>query len=191
VNIRLDLLAWTAAAAMAVLPATALAAVDTFIWFEGEQGNSTDARHKGWFEIKDFTFAVENPAAAIGSATSGAGAGKAKFKEFNIKRVSDSASPTFFRQAVSSGRHFPVVKIEMRKAGGDPHQFADYVFTDVLISKIDLSGAGDRGPEESITFVYGGVKVQYVNQTTGGQTAPAPAKGLPPPPSRSQTLPPR
>jgi type VI secretion system secreted protein Hcp len=186
-SIRLDLLAWTAAAAMAAIPATALAAVDTFIWFEGEQGNSTDARHKGWFEIKDLSFAVENPA-AIGSATSGAGSGKVKSKEFTIKRVSDSASPTFFRQAVSSGRRFPVVKIEMRKAGGDPHQFADYVFTNVFISKIDLSGSGDRGPEESITFVYGGMTVQYVNQGASGQIAPAPATGLPPP-GRSQTPP--
>jgi len=32
---RLDLLAWTAAA-MAAIPATALAAVDSYIWFEGE-----------------------------------------------------------------------------------------------------------------------------------------------------------
>jgi len=192
VNIRLDLLAWTAAAAMAVLPATALAAVDSFIWFEGGPGNSTDDRHKGWFEIKDFSFAVQS-SAAVGSATRGAESGKAKAKEFTIKRVSDSASPAFFRQAVSSGRHFPVVKIEMRKAGGDPHQYADYVFTDVLISKINMSGAGDKGPEESITFVYGGVTVHYVNQTTGGQTAPAPAPAVKalPPPTRSQPLPPR
>jgi type VI secretion system secreted protein Hcp len=188
VNIRLDLLAWTAAAAMAAIPATALAAVDTFIWFDGEPGNTTDARHKGWFEIKDFSFAVEGPA-AMGNATGGAGSGKVKAREFTIKRVIDSASPTFFRQAVSSGRRFPTVKIEMRKAGGDPHQFADYVFTDVFISKINMGGAGDKGPEESITFVYGGVKVQYVSQGAGGQTT-APAKGVPPP-ARTQTLPPR
>jgi type VI secretion system secreted protein Hcp len=180
-------LAWTAAAAMAAIPATALAAVDSFIWFDGEQGNSTDARHKGWFEIKGFSFGVENQA-AIGSATSGAGSGKVKSKEFTIKRERDSASPTFFRQAVTSSRHFPVVKIEMRKAGGDPHQFADYVFTNVFISKIDLSGPGDKGPEESITFVYGGVTVHYINQAAGGQTAPAPVKELSPP-DRSQPPP--
>ena len=101
---------------------------------------------------------------------------------------SDSASPAFFRQAVSSGRHFPVVKIEMRKAGGGPHDFADYVFTNVFISKMDVSGAGDKGPEETITFVYGGMTVQYANQGAGSQTT-APAKGLPPP--ASSKLPPR
>ena len=35
-RMRLDLLAWTAAAVMAAIPATALAAVDSYIWFEGE-----------------------------------------------------------------------------------------------------------------------------------------------------------
>jgi type VI secretion system secreted protein Hcp len=180
-------LAWTAAALMVAIPATAQAAVDAFIWFDGEHGNSGEASHKDWFEIKDFSFGVENPS-AIGSATGGAGAGKAKFKEFTIKRVTDSASPAFFRQAVSSGRHFKVVKIEMRKAGGDPHQLVNYVFTDVFISKVNMSGSGDRGPEESITLVYGAMTVHYTNQTAGEQTAPAPIKG-PPQPARVQPAP--
>ncbi len=175
-KIRPDLLAWIAATAMAALPATALAAADSFIWFEGEQGNSTDARHKGWFEIKDFSFGAESPT-SIGSATSG---GKVKPREFTIRRVTDSASPTF-RQAVTSGRHFATVKVEMRKAGGDPRQLTNYVFTDVSISKFDMKGAGDRGPEESLTFVYGGMTVHYSDQDTGGPKAPAPTKVLPPP----------
>ena len=180
-TIRLDLLAWTAAAAMAAIPTTALAAVDSFIWFEGEQGNTTDAQHKGWFEIKSLSMGAEHQA-GMGSASSGAGAGKVKQGEFTITRVSDSASPKL-QHAMTTGRHFPVVKIEMRKAGGDPRQLVSYVFTDVLVSKMTMSGAGDRGPEESVTFVYGGMTVQYSNQGAGGQTAPAPApvKALPPP----------
>src|ERR1700740_1535883 len=50
----------------------------------------------GHFEIKDFSFGVENPT-TIGSATGGAGAGKVKFHEFVIKKVTDSASPVFFK----------------------------------------------------------------------------------------------
>jgi type VI secretion system secreted protein Hcp len=174
-----------AATTMAALPAPALAAVDSFIWFDGEHGNSADARHKDWFEIKELSLGTENPA-AVGSATSGAGAGKAKFKEFTIKRMTDSASPSFFRQAVSSGRHFPTVKIEMRKAGGDPHEYVNYVFTDVMISRVNMSGSGAQGPEESITLIYGSMTVHYTKQTAGGeQTAPAPIKG-PPQPARAQ-----
>ena len=47
------------------------------------------------FEIKDFSFGIENPT-TIGSATGGAGAGKIKFNEFSITKTTDSASPNFF-----------------------------------------------------------------------------------------------
>jgi hypothetical protein len=40
---------------------------------------------KHGFEIKDFSFGVQNPT-ALGSGTRGAGSGKIKFNEFNISR---------------------------------------------------------------------------------------------------------
>jgi type VI protein secretion system component Hcp len=105
-----------------------VAAVDAFIWFESPPGDGMQevrgetkddvylGNKSAAFEIKDFSFGVENPT-TIGSATGGAGAGKIKFNEFTIKKTSDSASPAFFQ---------------------------------------DPSRPSDEGPEESITFVYGG-----------------------------------
>lgn len=116
------------------------------------------------FEIKDFSFGVENPT-TIGAATGGAGAGKIKFNEFTIKKTTDKASPAFFQDATTSEE--PVV-IDMRKAGGDPQSagkpFLNFKFATVFTTKIDWSAPGDEGPEESITdegpeesitFVYG------------------------------------
>ena len=157
---RLDLLAWTAAAALVAIPATAQAAVDSFIWFEGEQGNSTDAQHKGWFEIRELSLNMANQG-TVDNATGRAGSTRGQPREFTVRRASDSASATFFRQALTSGRHFKLVKIELRKAGGDPHPYVNYEFTNVMISKVQMGGSGDKGPEESITFVYGGVTVHY------------------------------
>src|SRR5438132_14152659 len=77
------------------------------------------------FEIKDFSFGVENPT-TIGSATGGAGAGKIKFNEFTIKKTTDRASSDFFKNCCA-GAHYKTVIIEMRKAGGDP-QFAGKAF---------------------------------------------------------------
>ena len=45
------------------------------------------------FEIKDFSFGVENQT-TIGSATGGAGAGKIKLNELTIKKTTDTASPS-------------------------------------------------------------------------------------------------
>src|SRR5262249_33750958 len=149
-------------------------AVDAFIWFEepgvgkpplGETLDKTYSANKA-FEIKDFSFSVENPS-TIGSATSGAGAGKAKFNEFEITKTTDSASPTFFKNCVA-GVHYGKVTLAMRKAGGDPSsagkEFLRYTFGTVFTTGIDWSGPGDEGPEEKIKFVYGVLQVEYFPQ---------------------------
>jgi hypothetical protein len=53
------------------------------------------------------------------NATSGAGAGKAKFNEFTIKKTTDSASPNLFK-STAKGTHYKQGKIVTRKAGGPP-----------------------------------------------------------------------
>src|SRR5262245_490246 len=148
-------------------------AVDAFIYFDkpgsGEkpEGETKDATYKpkAAFEIKDFSFGVENPT-TIGSATGGAGAGKIKFNEFTIKKTSDKASPAFFRNCVA-GAHYKTVTLEMRKAGGDPTSagkpFLQFKFDTVFTTKIDWSAPGDDVPEESITFVYGKLEAHIVS----------------------------
>lgn len=159
-------------------------AVDCFIWFKealtgmgqpmGETKDSVySAKTHPAFEIKDFSFGIENPT-TIGSATGGAGAGKIKFNEFTIKKTSDRASPDFFKNCCA-GAHYEYVIIEMRKAGGDPNTagkpFLRFRFATVFTTKIDWSGPGDEGPEESITFVYGILGVKYTEQSATGAQA--------------------
>lgn len=186
-NVRLRLITWTTAAALIVVPGTALAAVDSFIWFDGVPGEAKDPAHKGWFEIKDFSFGVENPA-TIGSATGGAGSGKVKFNEFTVKKMTDKASPVL-QQALATGRHFRTVKIQMRKAGGDPNQFTSYEFNDVAVTKAAWSGPGNEGPEESITFVYGKMDTRYVSQQPVERPPPNSRALSVPPPAASQPHP--
>ena len=160
-------------------------AVDAFIWFEspgaGKQpkGETTDQVYGplAAFEIKDFSFGVENPT-TVGSATGGAGAGKIKFNEFTIKKTSDQASPAFFKNCCT-GTHYGSVTISMRKSGGSADvsgkEFLQFRFEVVFTTKIDWSGPGDEGPEESITFVFGKFGVQYTPQKTTG----APGTAIP------------
>ena len=58
--------------------------------------NPAGSKH---FEIKDFSFGVENPT-TVGSSTKGAGAGKVKFNEFSIGKTTDTASPILFKQSL-------------------------------------------------------------------------------------------
>src|SRR5215510_14877020 len=150
-------------------------AVDAFITFEKAGGGAEPAG----FEIKDFSFGIENPT-TIGSATGGAGAGKIKFNEFTIKKTTDKASPTFFKNCCA-GAHYKTVVIEMRKAGRNSaaagKEFLRFKFDTVFTTKIDWSGPGDEGPEESITFVYGKLGIKYLQQTSEGGTGETPFSG--------------
>jgi type VI secretion system secreted protein Hcp len=162
-------------------------AVDAFIWFEGQgagmrkiegetqdsvfmKGGTGDASAVGAFEIKDFSFDAENPT-TIGSATGGAGAGKAKFGEFNITKLTDAASPNFFMNCVA-GAHYDKVTLALRKAGANPNTTGDpfmtYKFGTVFTTKIGWDGPGDEGANEKISFAYGSLEIKYFIQKKDG-----------------------
>jgi len=160
-------------------------AVDAFLKFSAggkacPLGETQDSLYQKCFEIKDFSFGIEAPH-SIGSATGGAGAGKAKFNEFTIKKTTDKSSPIFFK-ALGSGIHYPKAQVYIRKAGGDPNStgkaYLVYTFGLVFVTKIDWSGPGDEGPEESITFAYAQLHVGYWAQdSTGARQGPQAVAG--------------
>src|ERR1041385_2190139 len=124
--------------------------IDYFIWFDKIEGTSTDEHFKGAFEIKDWSFGVENPT-TIGSATGGAGSGKAKFNEFTIKKTTDQASPLFFRSC-AAGTHFPKIELFCRKAGGEAE---NNVFMKIHMSDVLISSYQNAVPPSPINPVLG------------------------------------
>jgi type VI secretion system secreted protein Hcp len=174
-------------AGLTVSARDAHAAVDAFLKFEsptgtGAQvpscaGESQDPTYKGWLEIKNFSFGVENPV-TIGSATGGAGAGKAKFQTFSITKTVDSSS-TCLARVLAYGGHFGKVTIDIRKAGAGPNAsgkpYLEFIFGTVFVSKQQWSGPGDQGPQETVEFAYGAMKINYFQQSPSGQMAATPS----------------
>lgn len=158
-------------------------AMDSFLYFPSAakaaagdiqvKGESQDPEYTGKnaIELQEFSFGMEN-STTIGSATSGAGAGKAKFDDFTIQKTVDSATPSLL-SACGSGANFPSMVLEVRKAGGTsggkPQAYLQYTFQTVFVTKIDWSGGpGTDAPMESVTFAYGAMKVQYSPQSATG-----------------------
>ncbi|MDE2507495.1 MAG: type VI secretion system tube protein Hcp [Planctomycetota bacterium] len=130
-------------------------------------GESQDKMHPKEMELKEFNFSIENPT-TIGSATGGAGAGKAKFGEFTIKKSVDIGSVNLFN-ACAQGCHFPQARLCIRKSGGPKLDYLCFWFLMLYVTKIDWSGgSGEDNPEESITFVYGAMGMQYIAQGSDG-----------------------
>ena len=139
----------------------------------------TDAKTGNIFEVKDYSFDVEQTL-NITSQSTGAGAGKITFNPFSITRSIDLQSPTMYQNACA-GTPFNFVYLGLRKAsGGDASGGVNIagqffvLFTFALVAVKTIAWAhDDESPTETITFEYGAMQVQYAQQKqNGGLEAP-------------------
>jgi len=127
-------------------------------------------------DILSFSFTVNNQA-FIGSATSGAGAGKVVFGGFQFTQHVNTGSPALF-QALCEGAHFKSAALLIRKAGGKQEVYLKYEFDLVFITSIQtMSVAGDPVPVEVVTIAYGALKQSYMAQTSTGGLSGAVSRG--------------
>ncbi len=134
--------------------------------FEGE---CLDHAHQGWTQISSFGFGVENHL-DITSATGGAGAGKAQFKEFEIVKNTDSASPALTITCCLGG-HYESCMLHIRKAGTGTaaEPYLQYTFYMVAVQSVTWAGAdGDDVPTETVVFQYGAINMIYQQQSAKG-----------------------
>jgi type VI secretion system secreted protein Hcp len=131
-------------------------------------GESVDKSHPQTIALSAVEFGVENTA-TIGTASGGAGAGKAKFRVLKVSKQVDSASPSLFK-ALVTGAHFTQAKIFVRRAGGTtPVDYATYQFGLVYVTDIDVSGSsGGDALEETVTLAYGAMQMTYSPLTATG-----------------------
>ncbi len=153
-------------------------AFDAYLKLVGITGEATRAGFEGWIEVESFSFGAANPV-SIGTASTGAGAGKVSLSSFNIMKMTDSSSPTLF-QKCCAGQHFATGNLVLNKAGGAAAvKFLQYDFTEVFVDSIQWSGASGGGetPSESISFAFSSVNVTYTPQKVDGTPAAAVVAG--------------
>jgi type VI secretion system secreted protein Hcp len=129
-------------------------------------GESVDKSHPNTIAVTAFSFGIENPT-TIGSATGGAGGGKAKFMTLDVSKPVDSTSASHF-SALGAGQHFTDASLYVRKAGAAA-DYLVYKFKMVFVTSIKWSGSnGDDHPQETVDLVYGAMQVAYTPQTPTG-----------------------
>jgi type VI secretion system secreted protein Hcp len=136
-------------------------------------GETQDPAFKGAFEISEFSFGGENTL-NITSATGGAGAGKATFKEFTVKKQTDASSGKLL-VLLGTGGHYKKVTLLLRKSGGaaaagkSGAPYLLFAFGMVALKSIEWSGSsGDDVPTETVVFEYGELMVNYHPQKEDG-----------------------
>jgi type VI protein secretion system component Hcp len=132
----------------------------------------------GPIPLIEWTWGAENTQ-SIGSATSGAGGGKAQLKEFKIKKPVDAASPLFFNELVK-GQHFDNMRMDVplpggRKASGPTGM--SVCLSTVNVKSDDISGDDSSVPTENIVLEYGAVSETYSSYDGAGNVVSQIATG--------------
>src|SRR5580698_5318371 len=134
---------------------------DNFIWFpqggtSAITGETTDQffATKGASELASFTFTVSGDEATEQKSGAGTASGKAKFGEFTVEKVVDSASVALYK-ACCQATIFPTIMIAIRKAGGDQLMFLQYIFRYNQVTSVTWSGGtGQERPKETLKFIF-------------------------------------
>jgi type VI secretion system secreted protein Hcp len=151
-------------------------AVDYFLQIAGVEGESTDAKHKGWIDVDSWSWG-ETQSVGTGSG-GGGGAGKVQMQDFHFVSRVNKASPKLFL-ACANGQHFKEAKLVGRKAGKAQQEFLTWTFSDVLVSGYQTGGSegGELQPGDQVSLNFAKVKVEYRAQKSDGSLDPAIAAG--------------
>ena len=121
------------------------------------------------FEIQQWSFGASN-VSTIGSATGGAGGGKASFEPFKVTKNIDTASSSLFLTCCAGG-HYPLLTLWVRKSGQSPKDggewYLEWQFKMAFVSNLSWTNA-DPSPTEEVTFVYGAIQFTYRPQKADG-----------------------
>ncbi len=176
--------------AAGLLAQNAHAAMNAYLQIPGIQGKSMDSKHPGWIEVSSFQWGVGRTA-TIGSATGGAGSGRASMGDITITKTVDSASPKL-TLACANGQHFKSIVIEEASPGG---RFMVITLQDVLISSVkSASTGGDIVPMETVTFNFAKSTTSWspaVTQRTNAIPTMQHPTAMPAPPPPTSSIPTR
>jgi type VI secretion system secreted protein Hcp len=159
---------------------------DYFLKLDGVPGESQDKTHKDEIAVLNWSIGAAQPSVASSGGTGG-GAGKVKFQDFRILKLTDKASPKLML-ACASGQHFTSLTFTARRAGGTQADYWTMKLETVLVSSYEINSGSDEHsgvasgdkygmPVESVSFNFGKIDITYNTQNPDGTKGAAVAAG--------------
>lgn len=139
-----------------------------FLQVDGIDGESLDDKHLNWIDIHAWSWGASQSGTTHEGP--GAGGGKVNVSDLTFTKFVDKATPGLLK-ACFNGKHIPKAEFHVLKAGGDsPVLYLKYILTDIIVSSYNSGGAAgglDR-IEETVTFNFREVKIEYTQQLANG-----------------------
>lgn len=149
----------------------------TFIKFDGVDGESTHKDHKGEVEVLSWDWGLTAAPGLSGGGGGGSGgggggvgaaSGKSTPKELRLVHRYDKASPVLAKHA-AAGKHIPLAVLSARKTGSGQKVFLKVTMKDVFITSVAVSAAApDADPIEEMALSYSAIEFAYSPQSSSG-----------------------
>lgn len=140
-------------------------AVDVFLKLGDIKGESKDAKHAGEIDVLSWSWGLSQPGTPASGG--GGGAGKVNFSDFSFTHNVDKASPLLMK-ACATGQHVKEGTLVTRKAGKGQQEYLIIKMSDILVTAVQPSSAGDH-PMESVSMQFAKIDLEYKPQKPNGQ----------------------
>lgn len=147
-----------------------IAGADTFMLIQGIAGDATDPQHKGWIRVSSLDWGVSN-ATTIGSATGGAGAGKATGDKLKLTIPTGPWSREIMN-TLTRGQHYPQVVIDHVNTDGRP-SYRVTIGT-LFLTHYRNALTPKAQPQDEIEGVFGSFRAEFYAVGADGRVSSSP-----------------
>lgn len=151
------------------------ASANLFMKIDNLQGETQVQGRQNQIELNGFSLGISADSSFLKGSV--AAVGKPSWGSVNVSKDFDSVTPSTMQNLVR-GVSFKSIVIEATKStgGAAPQTYLRYTFTDALISGDSVSIDDSGATNESLSFVYKTMKVEYFKQGLDGKLATQPIK---------------
>lgn len=137
-----------------------------FLSIKDIEGESSDAQHRNWIEVKGFSLM------ASGSASSGSsGAGKGQFGDMTIAKTLDKASPKLL-QSCAEAKTFATATLELIRGDAPRSRYYQLVLNNVSIRRVGQALPASSGQfVETNTLQFGKIQWTYTQIDSSGKAS--------------------
>jgi len=141
---------------------------NVFCKVAGIPGESSDDKHKDYFEVLSFSHGMEQGSAGDESTVGGHVSGRVRHQPFVVVKTLDKASPKL-ALACSKGEHQDSIVVECFRHLGENVKFMEYKMSHTIIRSIHPSGENEGMPTETVSFSYAKIEWTYTQYDNTGK----------------------
>ena len=139
-------------------------AENMWIKMDGCKGEATDDKHKDEIDVDSYSWGMSHP---VDPGGTGQSAGESTATQLVVSKTVDKATPNLMKFCMNA-KSFPEVLLTCRKRGENPIEFMKITMKNAVVASVQDSASGDGAIEESVSFAFTAVKVEYTPQKEDG-----------------------